>query len=114
MAQQEVPIFDYRVLSDDGPKPPLPGAQWTETVWVFVGNWQKGDELGKVVIKHLAGGGPPRFEATFNLRGFESILVSGSVPGGERWVGAGRAKARGGGRPDTDVNIEFRNPKGWG
>jgi hypothetical protein len=114
MAERDVPIYDYPVLSDDGPKTPGPGDEWTEKVWVFVGDWEKGDELGEVTITYVRGGGPPQFEATFSLSGFETIVVSGSVPGGKRWVGVGRAKAVGGGRPDKDdVAIEFRNPKRW-
>jgi hypothetical protein len=114
MAERDVPIFDYPVLSDDGREAPRPGAEWTERVWVFVDNWEKGNELGQVTIKYLKGGnGPPQFEATFSLSGFETIVVSGSVPGGKRWVGVGSAKAVGGGRPDKDVDIEFRNPKRW-
>lgn len=113
MAERDVPIFDYPVLSDDGRKSPNPGDKWTETVWVFVGDWERGDELGQVAITYVKGGGPPRFEARFSLDGFEPIVVAGLVPGGKRWVGAGRAKAVGGGRPDKDVAIEFRNPKRW-
>jgi hypothetical protein len=113
MGERDVPIFDYPVLSDDGTKAPRPGAEWSEKVWVFLGDWQKGDELGEVTIKYVRGGGPPQFEARFSLSGFEAIVVSGSVPGGERWAGVGRAKAVGAGRPDKDVTIEFRNPKRW-
>jgi hypothetical protein len=113
MAERDVPIFDYPVLSEDGPKTPSPGAKWKEKVWVFKGDWEKGDKLGEVMITYPEGGGAPQFVARFSLDDFEPIVVSGSVPGGKRWVGVGRAKAVGGGRPDKDVTIEFRNPKRW-
>jgi hypothetical protein len=113
MAERGVPIFDYQVLSDDGLQAPRPGDVWTEKVWVFVGDWERGRKLGEVAIEYKTGGGPPEFEARFSLTGFKSIVVSGSVPGGERWVGVGRVKAEGGGRPDKEITIEFRNPKRW-
>ena len=119
-AQGGDPIFDFPVVSnDDAPKEPKPPDEWTETVWKEdppPESWKRGKRLGTVEIQALGGTpGSPRFKATFTFDDHpdQKTEVEGAVPGGDRWVGKGRAKARGP-KPEKDVPIEFKNPKRWG
>jgi hypothetical protein len=117
-AQGQMPIFDYPVVSDGGPKePPKPGDKWDETVWKEEppGSWEHGDQsIGTVGVQAKGPAGSPRFEADFTFtKPPSSVQVDGDVPGGDGWQGPGRGRARGP-KPDKDVPIEFRNPKRWG
>src|SRR5262245_41874738 len=116
--QGQAPIFDFRVISDDGNKELQPGMPWSERVWMSdsVEGWEHGEEeIGKVTIYPLGPQGSPEFFAAFEFANpaYAEIWVMGKVPGGPGWQGKGRAKAKGGGRAGA-VDVEFLNPKGWG
>ena len=119
MAEAHEPIFDFRVISDleaGAPAPDRsPGSEWDETVWKAVGEWEHGEELGTVKIRVTGKPGSPGFIGQFRFTdpAYRPTTVRGSVPGGDTWVGKGKAKASGP-KPEKDVNIEFKNPKGWG
>jgi hypothetical protein len=122
MAEAREPIFDFRVISDlpEGASQPdrRPGqGEWDETVWMPDGEWGHGDELGTVAIRAIGKPGSPEFIAQFTFtdpaQSPGPTTVKGSVPGGDTWVGKGKAKASGP-KPEKDVDIEFKNPKGWG
>jgi len=86
-----------------------------EREWVFVADWERGDELGWVTIEETVTTRPGHrpFRATFDLEGYDPIEVTGVVPGDGTWVGRGRGSGRGGDRTGA-VAIEGRNPKSWG
>jgi hypothetical protein len=107
-----LPIFDFRLFSDGGAKAPPSHDRWVETVWEFVSWEQHGRKLGTVTIE-ANGATPPGFRATFELRGYDPIEVTGQVPGGSSWQGRGTGRATAAGRTG-DVPFEFRNPKRWG
>jgi hypothetical protein len=114
-AQEEVPIFDYPVISDGGPKEPKPSNRWKEPAWkaVSADGFDHEDEgLGEIEIHSKGPQGSPRFEAEMMWKGHR-IEVEGPVPGGDRWQGKGKAKAKGP-KPEKDVDVEFENPKRWG
>jgi hypothetical protein len=106
----KVPVFDVRVLSDDGPAAPKAGDRWVETVWEFVTWKEHGQKLGRVTIEANQTM-PPGFRATFELQGHDPIEVTGRCGRGS-WKGrepVGRSA-----QADEDIPFEFRNPKGWG
>lgn len=120
MAAGGVPIFDFRVISDDGNEGNREqnlGVPWNETVWMSdpVEEWGRGEELGVATIYPLGSEGGPEFLAAFEFsnEAYPDVWVMGKVPGGDRWQGKGKANAKGDGRAGA-VDIEFRNPKGWG
>ena len=121
-----VPIFDFPVLSDEhrqvgegSREDALPGVTVTyeEEVWELVGKRLRGEkQLGSVAIREtiISEDRSRRlFVATFDLRGYPPIVVTGFVPGGGTWRGVGRGEAHGAGRGGS-VRIEGWNPKGWG
>jgi hypothetical protein len=125
---ENVPIFDYPVLSDDRVEAGTsladaqPGERvlCDETVYVFVDDWQKGEVIGSVTIEETPTTRPGKtlFTATFDFGGDDVVVVSGFVPGSGSWVGTGKAGAEGKtgkfkGRRG-EVPIEGRNPKSWG
>jgi hypothetical protein len=119
-AQEEVPIFDYHVISDGGPDEPTepkPGEHWEETVWKEEppdGNWGRGRLEGRVEIHAKGPAETPRFDAYFTFTNPPcEIKVDGEVPGRGRWRGKGKANAEGCGRKKKQIDIEFRNPKRW-
>jgi hypothetical protein len=107
-----LPVLDDSVFSDGGPAAPKAGDRWVETVWDFVSWEQHGKERGTVTIE-ADRTSPPGFRATFELRGYDLIEVSGKVPGGGSWKGKGTGRAVGAGGT-KDIPFEFRNPKRWG
>jgi len=123
MQGEGVPIFDFAVLSDErvdagrslaeaGPGEPVFG---DEAVWTFVGDWERGEELGSVTIQEIPTTRPGRTEfcATFDFDDHDPIVVTGFVPGNGSWVGRGRGAAHGGNRHGA-IDVEGRNPKRWG
>jgi hypothetical protein len=122
--QDRLPIFDYDVISEGGPKnrepgeKPKPGDRWEESVFNEnppVGSWRHGDTIVGTVEIHAKGPEEdPRFDAAFTFTAPPcSIRVDDEkVPGGKDWKGKRTVKARGEGR-EADVEIEFRNPKRW-
>jgi hypothetical protein len=123
--QDRLPIFDYDVISDGGPKnrksgeKPKPGDNWDEPVWKEEppdGNMNHGDlTVGTVKIHAKGSEEDPEFDAdfTFTTPPNVRIKVDGKVPGKDKWVGKGKAHAKGEGREDHNIEIEFRNPKRW-
>jgi hypothetical protein len=122
--EQELPIFDYRVISEGGPKnrkpgeKPKPNDKWDEPVWKEdppEGSWKHGEKSDGTVTIHAKGTEEdPRFDAAFkfteprcNIR-----VEDENVPGGKEWIGKRTVKFRGEGR-EADIEIEFRNPKRW-
>jgi hypothetical protein len=123
MEGEGVPIFDFPVLSDErvdagrslaeaGPGEPVFS---DETAWRFVGDWERGEELGSVSIEEIPTTRPGRtqFRAMFDFHEYPPVVVMGYVPGDGTWMGVGRGAAQGGNRNGT-VEVEGRNPKRWG
>jgi hypothetical protein len=115
--QRRLPIFDYHVISDGGPKEPKPGDQWEEPVYEEQpppGSKKKGDkQIGTVEIHAKGPADAPRFDAFFTFTDPPcSITVRGDVPGRDNWQGKGKANAEGEGR-QKEIDIEFWNPKRW-
>ena len=109
--EEDLPIFDYPVISVGGPKEPKQGEKWEEDVFRALSSdgWDHAEaNEGKIEIQALGPPGTPNFKAVFG-----STVIDGKVPGGDRWQGKGKAKAK---RPDRekDIDIEFVNPKRWG
>lgn len=106
------PIFDFPVLSDGRQDTKNPN-EWEETVWRFEGDWERGEEIGKVLISELGG---KMFKAhfTFTDRDYHPVTVTGAIPetDGRPWVGKGKARAISDGR-ERDIDVECRNPKKW-
>ena len=123
MESGRVPIFDFPVLSDERVYAGRPLAEAgpgqrvvsDEKVWEFVGDWERGDELGSVSIEEVPTTRPGRirFTATFDFGDNDPIVVTGFVPGNGSWAGRGRGAANGGGKQGA-VDLEGRNPKRWG
>ena len=113
--QRRLPIFDYHVISDGGPKEPKPGDQWSEVVYEELpppGSWKIGKQVGTVEVHAKGPADAPRFDAFFTFTDPPCYIeVDGKVPG--NWVGKGKAHAKGEGREDDNIDIEFRNPKRW-
>lgn len=115
--QDRLPIFDYHVISDGGPKEPKSGDQWDEPVYEELpppGSKKHGDErIGTVEIHAKGPAEEPWFDAFFTFTKPPcSIKVDGKVPGRNRWQGKGKASAEGEGR-QKEIDIEFWNPKRW-
>lgn len=116
-AQRQVPIFDFKVISDGSDRGHVPGDPWVETVWKEdpPDSWGHGEELGKVTIHALGPQGSPAFWAEFDFgKKYPDVWVRGTVPNGQEWRGTAKAKAKGAGRERDDVDVEFVNPKRWG
>ncbi len=127
-AQDKLPIFDYHVISEGGPKnrkpgeKPKPPDKWEEPVWKEEppdGKWGHGpNEIGKVEIHAKGSEEDPDFDADFTFTDPPCrIKVDGKVPGGKNWQGKAKAKAKGQdgackGR-EAEIEIEFKNPKRW-
>ena len=115
-AQDQLPIFDFPVISEaeEGSRSGGPG---DETVWKAdpPPKWNKGDKLGEVKIKEEpSGSGDKKFQADFKFDNpkYKAVKVRGDVPPG--WEGTGEATAESEGRDPKIVPIEFKNPKRWG
>jgi hypothetical protein len=123
-AQDELPIFDYHVISEGGPKnrkpgeKPKPEDRWEELVYKEEppGSKEHGDEsIGTAEIHAKGSEADPEFDADFTFTDPPDvrIKVDGKVPGKDKWVGKGKAHAKGEGREDDNIEIEFWNPKRW-
>jgi hypothetical protein len=123
-AQRRLPIFDYHVISEGGPPNRKPGDKpkendvWDEPVYKEEppdGNMNHGDlTVGTVKIHAKRPEKNPEFDADFTFIDPPArIKVDGKVPGGDKWEGKGKAHAKGEGREDHNIEIEFRNPKRW-
>ncbi len=123
MAEERVPIFDFRLLSDERVSAGRtleeagPGQRVfsDEKVWELVGDWERGTELGSVTIEETPTNRPGRilYRATFDFGDLAPLVVTGFVPGGGTWVGEGAGTAIGRGKHGT-VAVAGRNPKRWG